>query len=578
MIQKLKKRYLIANMTLLSCTLLIALTVLFLILYHSEVQSSYDVMNDLLSQSELADVPQNTAAPMSYTPANTQQTEDTSVSTTYTTVSTSDTTFPFAPDAEYFFCYRREYYYDFPPYWDFEDIYNNSNEAERSDQTDSDDDSDDNWWEHQPPPPPPGESGIVTTITIQSIETTTTSTTDFPQHSYFTSSDISAPLHTDGIGSLTSTSSATSTKQSTSTSALTSTKSQVLIGNEGQYIPDAIIAQITPSGQVSSYAGSNDATPQDQDLHTVNQAIAEIREKGNQSGTVKVNDTSYRYIYQPHISGAYQMVLLNRTVELSVLSRMLLLFVLLAAFGLICMFGISVMLSNWTVRPIALAWEKQKQFVADASHELKTPLAVISANTEVILSNPQDSVVAQSKWLNYIKAETMRMSKLVTNLLTVARMDHTQESNHVGTFNFYELVSNACLVFEPIIYENGKTLNTVLQRNVMMRGDEDNLKQLLSILLDNAVLHSTPAAEITVTLSRDAQGKVRLAVANTAKDIPQDQLQHLFDRFYRLDTKGSPNGSGLGLSIAKSIVQEMGGVLNAHSENHLVTFVATFSA
>lgn len=168
------------------------------------------------------------------------------------------------------------------------------------------------------------------------------------------------------------------------------------------------------------------------------------------------------------------------------------------------------------------------------------------------------------------------MSKLITNLLSIARMDNKNDVEKLANIHLSELVSNVCLVFEPIIFENGKTLNTVIQRNVSIQADEDNVKQLLSILLDNAVLHSVADAQITVTLSKDVQGKIRLAVSNTAEDIPQEQLAHLFDRFYRVDTAGSPSGSGLGLSIAKSIVQQMGGSLTVSSENRLVTFVATF--
>lgn len=585
MVQKLRKRYLIANMTLLSCTLLIALTVLFVMLYRTEVQSSYDVMNELLADSEIAETPQTVLAPMSQTAdsgsdtyLNLYMTTDaTTTANAFSTGLTVTTTATANQNDADLYCQHREYRYDFPPYWDFDD--------------DANDGSDD-WWGYQPPPPPPPESDndsnehdnptTTTFITVSTTVTTITTTQRSKEPVDHTMSSSAPhdepPQHSETI-TFTTSSGFTETSAATTTVATTaSTKALITMNGDGKYIPDALIAQIAPDGQISSYAGSsNDATP-DGDLHTVNSAVSEIREKGDQTGTIDVGDTSYRYIYQPHADGSYQMVLLNRTLELSVLSKMLMLFVILAVFGLICMFGISVLLANWTVRPVALAWEKQKQFVADASHELKTPLAVISANTEVILANPQDAVVTQSKWLNYIKSETMRMSKLITNLLTVARMDHNQETEHLAALNFYELVSNVCLVFEPIIYENGKTLNTVLQRNVMLRGDEDSLKQLLSILLDNAVLHSTPAAEITVTLSRDAQGKIRLAVANTAKDIPQEQLHHLFDRFYRLNPEGSPNGSGLGLSIAKSIVQDMGGMLTVHSENRVVTFVATFSS
>ncbi len=570
MVQKLKKRYFIANMVLLSCTLMTALTALFVLMYRAEVQSSYDMMSDLLSQNNLQSQEQAVVAPMVLTTEIAQDDADrdgtlytttvSCTSTTETTVTTSmyidDEDRPFTYDPE------QERYYHFPPYWNY----------------------DEEWWNQQQPPPPPPE--FTETLPLQttpqsSLTTTTSEKKDPPPPSE------TKPLHTTDTTSkhttfvstssnLQTTFSRSTAASSLSTVAATSTKPLLTVPQEGVYVPDAFIAEVNPNGQISAYLGNQGNTAENEDFHTVNSAVSEIHNQGKENGTLKIDDVSYRYVLQATPSGGYQMVLLSRTLELSMLSRMLILFVVLIVFGLACMAAISLLLANWTVRPIALAWEKQKQFVADASHELKTPLAVISANTEVILANPYDTVTEQSKWLNYIKSETIRMSKLVTNLLTVARMDHNKQAERTVLLNFYELVSNVCLVFEPIIYENGKTLNTVLQRSVMLHGDEDNLKQLLSILLDNAVLHSTPCADITVTLSKDAQGKIRLAVANSAKDIPDEELAHLFDRFYRLDHEGSPNGSGLGLSIARSIVRDMDGVLTAHSENGVVTFVATF--
>ena len=300
-----------------------------------------------------------------------------------------------------------------------------------------------------------------------------------------------------------------------------------------------------------------------------------MKRKGVPSGTVDIGEDSFRFLYQSDKDGNYRLVLLDRAAEQSTLKKLLFIFLLIAAVGLICMFGISLLLANWTVTPIETAWEKQKQFVADASHELKTPLAVISANTEVVLANPEESVADQSKWLNYIQSETMRMSKLITGLLSVARMENKRSMQELtDPLTISETVSNICLVFEPIIYENGKTMNTEIQPDLKICADEDNIKQLLSILLDNAVLHSVPKAEITVVLHQESDGQLRLAVANTAKDIPEHHLAHLFDRFYRLDLDGSPNGSGLGLSIAKSIVWQLGGTLTVTSENQLVTFEA----
>ena len=353
---------------------------------------------------------------------------------------------------------------------------------------------------------------------------------------------------------------------------------QLVPVQEGQYIPDAYVAQIDDDGNIASYAGNNEHITDEEHFRTVHHAMDEVFRSGETSGTMEIGENSFRFLYKPDDSGQHRLVLLDRSAELSTLRKLLFIFALIAVIGLTIMLGISILLANWTVTPVAVAWEKQKQFVADASHELKTPLAVISANTEVILSDPKQSVAGQSKWLNYIQSETMRMSKLITNLLSVARMDSGKtHTSAVAPLALSETVSNICLVFEPIIYENGKTLNTIIQRNVTLQAEEDNVKQLLSILLDNAVLHSVPKAQITVSLSKDTQGKIRLSVANTAKDIPPEQLAHLFDRFYRIDTEGSPNGSGLGLSIARSIVRQMGGNLKVTSENHVVTFVAVFS-
>ena len=355
------------------------------------------------------------------------------------------------------------------------------------------------------------------------------------------------------------------------------TAAAVVPVKEGHFVPNALLAQMDVDGNLISYAGLNANPNWDESFEIVKSAINQMSIKGNQFGTMQIFNSEYRFMTSMG-SGGSNLILLDRSPERATINKLVFIFLLIGIVGLLIMFCISWLLAKWTVTPIATAWEKQKQFVADASHELKTPLAVISANTEVIMSDPGASVSGQSKWLNYIQSETMRMSKLISNLLSIARMDHASNTKAQGTvMSLSDTVSNICLSFEPVIYEKGKTLNTVIQRKVMLRAEEDDVKQLLSILLDNAVVHSVPKALITVSLSKDAQGKIRLAVSNTAKDIPPEQLSHLFDRFYRVDTEGSPNGSGLGLSIAKSIVNQMGGKISVSSENQLVTFTAVFS-
>ncbi len=314
-----------------------------------------------------------------------------------------------------------------------------------------------------------------------------------------------------------------------------------------------------------------------QAFDAVSKAVQEILKKNQTSGTVSINERPYRFVLKPDSHG-YNLVLLDRSIELSTMSRLLLIFGIIAILGFLINFGISYLLASWTVQPIACAWEKQKQFVADASHELKAPLAVISTNTELVLSNPKASIQSQSKWLNYIKSETARMTKLVSGLLFTARSEQAQCPAAQTTFDFSALVSNVCLAFEVVVFESGKRLTSNIQNSISYNGDENNFRQLLTILMDNAVQHSVRGADISISLSQDTQSRIRLAVSNTAEDIPKEQLSHLFDRFYKLEheTISQKESSGLGLNIAKSIVQQNGGTIQAFSENRRVTMVATF--
>ena len=206
-------------------------------------------------------------------------------------------------------------------------------------------------------------------------------------------------------------------------------------------------------------------------------------------------------------------------------------------------------LSRWAVEPVRVAFDKQKRFVADASHELKTPLAVISANLDVLAGE-----TGENKWIGYIRGEIKRMSKLVKDLLYLAKCDSQEVKYQFCLFDLSRAVMSSVLPFESTVFEQEKTLETDIAENVQYTGDESAIKQVAVILLDNAVKHTEPGAVIKVTLSVSGNKKV-LSVRNTGAGISAEDQTRIFERFYRTDKSRARDtgGYGLGLSIAKSI-------------------------
>lgn len=313
---------------------------------------------------------------------------------------------------------------------------------------------------------------------------------------------------------------------------------------------------------------------------SLEQSVKEIIESGVMSGKTEIDKIKFRYyVFQLDDNLGYDIVFLDRAIELSTLNRLLAIFIGIGSIGLIVLFGLSWLLASWAITPIADAWDKQKQFIADASHELKTPLTVIATNTDVILANSEDTVQNQAKWLNYIKSETSRMSKLVADLLYIAKTDVNEVAMVMNEFNLSHTVLGVCLVFESVAFEKGKLLDTNIDEEISFKGDEDRIKQLITILIDNAIVHSEGNANILVTLKRDNKDKLKLSISNTnGEDIPNGVENRIFERFFRVDkARNRSNGShGLGLNIAQSIVKNHNGTITVTSTTeHLVTFTVT---
>lgn len=226
-------------------------------------------------------------------------------------------------------------------------------------------------------------------------------------------------------------------------------------------------------------------------------------------------------------------------------------------------FGIAVALSFWLVRPVRETFDKQKLFISNASHELKTPLAVISANADVL-----ESEIGENKWLSYIKSDALRMSELVNELLALARLD--DKSGHKlirSEFNLTDIVLQTALPFESQMFEMGKKYDVDTEPDIMYNGDASAIKHIITILIDNAIKYSDEKGEIGVKLYTRSNKKI-IEVYNTGNGIPGDKLDKVFERFYREDEarNSKSGGYGLGLSIAKETVKRHGGTISAQSE------------
>ena len=267
------------------------------------------------------------------------------------------------------------------------------------------------------------------------------------------------------------------------------------------------------------------------------------------------------------------IVLLDRTNEVSTMTRLLVILAGIFALSLVVLFLLSVLLSKWAVTPIEDAWNRQRVFFSNASHELKTPLAVISANLDVITSNPDETVAEQGKWFGYIRSEANKMSRLINEMLYIAREERTDSKTVMAELDLSEAAEGACLAMEAVAFEKGKTLITDIEPNVTVKGDKESLTRTINILIDNAVSHSSEHSEITVRLKK-SRGKAKLTVENQGKPIPKEDLQRIFDRYYRTDASRSRDtgGFGLGLAIAKTVAEKHGGSITAESDESRTVF------
>lgn len=289
---------------------------------------------------------------------------------------------------------------------------------------------------------------------------------------------------------------------------------------------------------------------------------------GQQTGVIQeYNLRFYRVVSH---SGQY-LVFADISSEVNAMKALVRNCLAIGVLSFLAFLGISILLARWAVKPVDRAWAQQRQFIADASHELKTPLTVIMANAELI-QNPDCPPASRARFSASILTMSRQMRKLVESLLELARADQDAEHMLLDKVDWSELIENALLPFEPIFFEKGLTLTGQIEPGILVRGSGSHLQQVTEILLDNAQKYSAPQGEVLVTLKRQNRHCL-LTVANPGEAISPEDLKNIFKRFYRVDRARSSRGSyGLGLPIAEGIVHSHKGKLWAESAGGINTF------
>ena len=286
-----------------------------------------------------------------------------------------------------------------------------------------------------------------------------------------------------------------------------------------------------------------------------------VQNSGRDSGLIRAY--SLRYLIST-VGGEERIAFLDASNDIATMSELIITSLFVGALALLAFFFVSLLLANFALKPVESTWNKQKQFVADASHELKTPLTVILANQKILLAHPEQTVAQQRQWIENTQSEGDRMKSLVEDLLFLAKSDDAVGKETLSDVNFSDIAQGSILSFASLAFESGKTLGDNIQSDIILPGSEPKLRRLCGILLDNALKYANAGGAVDFALR--AEGNFALmSVHNSGDPIPEEELPHLFERFYRVDRARSAGGYGLGLSIAQSITKAHGGKISVTS-------------
>ena len=300
---------------------------------------------------------------------------------------------------------------------------------------------------------------------------------------------------------------------------------------------------------------------------SLTQLITQVVSTNQPGGTVEYQTETYRFerAVSP-TNGNIVLVFSNYEADKEILAQLLHALVVTGFIALILVFIGGLFMAERALVPIRNAWRRQKNFAADASHELRTPLAVIQTNLELVLGNPDSTIESQANWLENIQTETHRMTRLVDDLLFLARADSDQEILQMDSFLLNRAVHDALTPLEPVAANNEIALKFLLATDASYYGDETRIKQLAVILVDNAIKYTPAGGAVTVEVKNSERG-LELIVSDTGVGIERENLGKVFERFYRVDKSRSraDGSSGLGLSIAQWIASKHRGIIKVNS-------------
>lgn len=281
-------------------------------------------------------------------------------------------------------------------------------------------------------------------------------------------------------------------------------------------------------------------------------------------GELSLHGYSMRFLQTNTLMGQ-RIAFVDLTQEKSTLHSLTHTLLLVGGGALTGFFLISLLLAHWAVRPVEKSWKQQRQFVSDASHELKTPLAVIRSSLDMLESEPGAEEEKRQRWLENVRVSSSQMQTLVEEMLVLARSDNATQRVTMTRCDFSDIITSSLLLFEPVAFESGTRIQEAVPDGIFVHGDPGLLKRVADIYLDNACKYAAPDSTIRAALTCEGKRAV-FSVYSAGAPIPREALSRIFERFYRLDASRTEEGYGLGLSIAAELAKLHHGKVWAQSD------------